>query len=179
MNRNQYELYHYGVKGMRWGHRKKQLPTSSTRKNFDSTKAEYKSAKKAYSKSFNNAYNKSIAAYSPSKKQRQRNDERWEKAWDDAGKLDDAKIAYKKAKHERKKAISESYRDIHKNSSLGEKLMYNNATRKKAAKYVVDNDMSVAEATKKAKGDAWRNTAAFMAAYGAVTLGTMAYERYR
>ncbi len=57
--------------------------------------------------------------------------------------------------------------------------MYNNATRKKAAKYVVDNDMSVAEATKKAKGDAWRNTAAFMAAYGAVTLGTMAYERYR
>lgn len=23
MNRNQYELYHYGVKGMKWGHRKK------------------------------------------------------------------------------------------------------------------------------------------------------------
>lgn len=178
MNRNQYELYHHGVKGMKWGVRKKQLPTSSMRKNVDSAKAEYKSAKKAYNKSFNKAYNRQAAAFSPSKKQRQRNEERWGKVYDDANKLDSAKTAYKNAKRERKTAIRNTHRDITKNSSLGEKLIYNDATRKKAAKYVVDNNMSVAEATKKAKGDAWRNTAGFLAAYGAVTLGAMAYEKY-
>lgn len=173
------ELYHYGVKGMKWGHRKKQLPTSSTRKKLNSAKAEYKSAKKAYNKSFNEAYNKSLGAYSPSKKQRQRAEERWNKAYDDANKFDSAKTAYKNAKRERNTAIRNTHRDIHKNASFGEKFMYNDATRRKAAKYVVDNDMSVAEATKKAKGEAKRNTAIFLAAYGAVTLGTMAYEKYR
>ena len=49
-------------------------------------------------------------------------------------------------------------------------MVYNDATRKKAAKYVVDKNMSVADATKKAKGDAWRNTAAMLAVYGAVTV---------
>lgn len=173
------ELYHYGVKGMKWGHRKKQLSTSNIRKKVDSAKADYKNAKKAYNNSFNKAYNRQATAFSPSKKQRQRNEERWDKAYDDANKLDSAKTAYKNAKRERKTAIRNTHRDITKNSSLGDKLIYNDATRKKAAKYVVDNNMSVAEATKKAKGEAKRNSAIFLAAYGAVTLGAMAYERYR
>ncbi len=49
--------------------------------------------------------------------------------------------------------------------------MYNNATQKKAAKYVVDHDMSVTEATKKAKSDALRNSMALIAAYGAASIG--------
>ena len=52
-----------------------------------------------------------------------------------------------------------------------DKMTYNSSTYKKAAKYVVDNNMTVAEATKKAKGAAQRNTAAFVAAYGAVAIG--------
>ncbi len=83
-----------------------------------------------------------------------------------------ARKAYKSAKQERKNAINKTYRSINKNSSFGEKLIYNNATRKKAAKYVVDNNMSVAEATRKAKGNAWRNAAAFIAAFGAVSVGS-------
>lgn len=39
--------------------------------------AGYKTAKKEYNKSFNRAYNKAAAAYSPFKKHRQANDERW------------------------------------------------------------------------------------------------------
>ena len=165
------ELYHYGVKGMKWGHRKKQQPTSGIRDRYDSTKTAYKSANKAYKKSFNKANNRRIAAFSPSKKQRQRNDERWADAIDKANTANKAQAKYKQAKSARKTAIKSTYKDINKNASFGEKLTYNNATRKKAAKYVVDNNMSVAEANKKAKGVARRNTAALLAAYGAVAVG--------
>ena len=51
--------------------------------------------------------------------------------------------------------------------------MYNNATRKRAANYIVKNNMSVEEATKRAHSDAKRNTAVFVAAYGAITLASI------
>lgn len=34
MNRNQYELYHYGVKGMKWGHRKQRDSKNIHNKNY-------------------------------------------------------------------------------------------------------------------------------------------------
>ena len=91
------ELYHYGVKGMRWGHRKAQ-PVSSARNRMNTAKTEYKSAKKAYNKSFNRAYRKSLASFSPSKKMRQRNNARWEQAINDAERASSAKSKYKQAK---------------------------------------------------------------------------------
>lgn len=108
------ELYHHGVKGMKWG-RRKSLPTSSLRNQVDS-----------------------------------------------------AKTDYKKAKSERKQQIKNTYKSLNKNASLGEKLTYNNATRKKAAKYVVDNGMTVEQAKSRANKDAIRNTGAMLAAYGTV-----------
>ena len=53
------------------------------------------------------------------------------------------------------------------------KLLYNNATRRKAAKFIVDNNMTVEEATKKAKRVSWRNTAAFIAIYGAIGVSSL------
>lgn len=91
----------------------------------------------------------------------------------DAEKLRSAKSAYKQAKTERNQKIKDTYKSLNKNASLGEKLTYSSGTRKVAAKYIVDNNMSVAEATKKAKGDAWRNTAAFVAVYGGVTVASL------
>lgn len=173
------ELYHYGVKGMKWGVRKKSLPTSSTRNKLDSAKAEYKSAMKAGRKSFAKAYTRSLSALSPSKKQRQRNAERWVKVNDDVNKINYAKANYKNAKNERKTELNVARNNVERNTSIGDRLFYNDATRRKAAKYVVDNNMSVAEATKKAKGEAKRNTAIMLAAYGAVTVGSMALEKYR
>ena len=159
-------LEHFGVKGMKWGVRNERVR---------SAKSEYKKARKAYNKSYNKAYRNSAnhpISQFVSKKGKAKSDALWNQAISDANRLDSAKSAYKSAKRERKNAINKTYRSINKNSSFGEKLIYNNATRKKAAKFVVDNNMSVAEATRKAKGIAWRNTAAFIAASSAVSIGS-------
>lgn len=161
------ELYHHGVKGMKWGHRKS-LPTSSLRNQFDSTKTTYKNAKKAYNKSFDDAYKHRAAAYSFSKERRKANDARWAKTLVDANKLNSAKTDYKKVKVERKQKIKDTYKSLNKSASLSEKLTYNNATRKKAAKYVVDNGMTVEQAKSRANKDAIRNTGAILATYGTV-----------
>ena len=164
------ELAHYGVPGMRWGHRKQTLATSSTRKKFDSTKQEYKTAKKAYSKAYDKAYRYSarhpITQWA-SKKVSDEADRRWDKTIDAAKASNKAKQKYKQAKYERKQQIKDTYKDIQKKSTFGERFVYNDATRKKAAKYVVDNNMTVAEANKRAKKDAMRNTGIILAAIGA------------
>ena len=49
-------------------------------------------------------------------------------------------------------------------------MIYNNATRKKAAKYVVDNNMSMKDAIREANKAAMRNTAMLVAAYGTVAI---------
>ena len=104
---NSDELYHFGTKGMRWGVRKYQnsdgsLTPAGLKRYSDSdvskAKANYKSAKKEYNKSFNKAYNRAISGYSPIKKHRQANDERWKKVAQDAEKLRSAKSEYKSAK---------------------------------------------------------------------------------
>lgn len=95
-------LMHYGIKGQKWGVRRYQNAdgslTSAGKKR--QAKQEYKSAKKAYNKSFNKTYNKAVAAYSPSKKARQRNDERWEDVWNKSQEAKAAKAKYKQAKKE-------------------------------------------------------------------------------
>lgn len=87
---------------MKWGHRKRQEPVSDLRRRYDSTKSDYKQAKKAYNKAFNTAYDKSAAAYSLNKKKRQENDKRWEDAFDKAEKANAARTAYKQAKKDYK-----------------------------------------------------------------------------
>ena len=94
------ELYHYGVLGMKLGHRKAR-PTTSV----DTARSNYKSAKKTYNKSFNKAYNRAIAAYSPSKKHREANKSRWEQVSKDAESLRNAKRAYKAEKKQFKQDV--------------------------------------------------------------------------
>lgn len=173
------ELYHYGVKGMKWGHRKAVLPTSNVRNRYDSAKADFKSAKKAYNKSFNKAYNRNFAMYSPVKKHREANKERWNDAANKAVERAEAKRAYKSAKAARKESINKNYDKIDSKSNFKDKLLYNDATRKKAAKYMTDNNMSMSEARQKANKEALRNTAVFMGAYGAMTVGAMMYMNKR
>lgn len=198
------ELYHYGIKGMKWGVRRFQNKDGSlkpaganrysnadgsptklgqTRQNMRDAKAAYKTANKAFNKSFSKAYNYSdmhwIAA-NFTKEGKQKSNDLWEDALNKAdvsnaarAKYKQAKKNYKAANKERKAKIEETYKEINKNTSIGEKFLYNEATRKAAAKYVVDKNMSIADATKKANKEAIRNTGIFLAAYGAMTVGEM------
>jgi hypothetical protein len=90
------ELRHHGVKGMKWGKRKATYDSAQTA--YRQAKTDYKQAKKAYNKSFNKAYNRAIAAWSPIKKHRDANDARWEDAANKAADLNKAKGVYKTKK---------------------------------------------------------------------------------
>lgn len=94
------ELMHNGVLGMKWGHRK-QKQTSKTLNKVNSTKAKYKSAKKAYSKSFGKAYRNSnihpITQFA-TKKGKEKSDALWNQSYDDMKRVNSAKSAYKSAK---------------------------------------------------------------------------------
>ena len=177
------ELMHYGILGMKWGHRKAQSTSAAYNKMrnaksaYKTSKSAYKTAikesKKAYRKMHNRSANHPIAT-NFTKKGRAK----YEKAFDDYYDAEknkrnkrteyrDAKKEYKQAKADRKEKIESQTKELNKKASFGEKLIYNNATRRKAAKYIVDNNMSVSEATKKAQGYARRKTAAMIAFYGA------------
>lgn len=101
MERNN-ELIHYGIPGMRWGHRKA-VPATSV----DRARSNYRQAKKDYNRSFNKAYNRALSAYSPSKKQRKANDARWDKAASDARKLKETKSVYKAEKKQFKSDVKQ------------------------------------------------------------------------
>lgn len=169
------ELMHYGVLGMKWGHRKA-ANTSSTLNRVKSAKAAKKAAYKKYSKDYDSAYNYSsrhLVSQYVGKKQKAESDRRWDQASKSAEKYVQAKKEYKHAKADRKEKIKSQTKELNKQASFGEKLLFKDATRKRAAKYIVDNNMTVAEAKKKAQGDALRNTAVFMAAYGAVAVTSL------
>lgn len=53
----------------------------------------------------------------------------------------------------------ENYKQIKKNSTIKDKLLYNTGTRKRAAKLMTKKNMSEKDAVSKAKKEAWRNTA--------------------
>lgn len=87
---------------MKWGVRKKR-PASLTK-----AKSNYKSAQDEYVKSFNKAYGKSLAAYSPLKKHRQNNAKRWEDATNKGNAVIKAKKVYKTEKNKYKNAKREA-----------------------------------------------------------------------
>ena len=73
-------------------------------------------------------------------------------------------------KEVRKNKIDDTYEKIQSSSSKLDRYLYSDATRKKAAKYVVDNNMSIKEATKKAHRRAILNSAAMVAAYAGASI---------
>ena len=87
-------LLHYGVKGMKWGVRK----ARQEYKKLDVAKGNYKSAKKAYGRSFRYAYIHSGNAYSLNRAKRAEAAADWRAATRDVARLNKAKKAYKDQK---------------------------------------------------------------------------------
>lgn len=151
----QNELNHYGVKGMKWGVHKAMSGVYQTNANF------YRK------KNRNNtlASMNQVEANRHSKAADQLKREIYaEKA---------AKMKQRMEKREYKTAKREAYKNVKASTSTAEKLVFNNATRKKAAKYMVDNNMSMTDAKKKANKEAIRNTAAFVGVIGAMTVAEL------
>lgn len=130
------ELYHYGVKGMKWGVRRYMnangslTPAGMKRYGNDKVgqaKLAVKSAKKEYNKSFNKAYNYSTTPRFTKNGKAER-DLRWEDTSDKLNKLDKAKNDYKQAKAQNNKAAVKQY-----SKSFNEAERASNAADKKWA----------------------------------------------
>lgn len=134
MNNN--ELYHYGIPGMRWGHRKSQPNTAASRR-YQSSKLAYKQSKKEYNKAFNKATNYSsrrpISQF-VGKKAKAESDKRWADAYDKAAKLNKDKADYKRAKKDYKQGIKRVGSQIGKDLSSSAKNKYNNMNAKSQKK---------------------------------------------
>ena len=188
------ELYHYGVLGMKWGVRRNRGITDSIRdlqrKNANNTLNDVRTKKKQVNGELRElkSYDKNPSKLGSSKISTTIRRSQIKSLTKTQNKLNskerDAKSAlkeldsiekYQQKKQERKQKIKKVYNDMNKKASIGEKMLYNSATRKKAAKYVVNNNMSVSEAKKKAQGEALKNTAAFLDIYG----GAAAYAIHK
>lgn len=182
-------LEHHGIKGMHWGVRrfekagggltpagKKRYADSDVVTAKKTAKAEYKTAKKDFNKSFNTAY----AHTGPhiTKKGKERNQKEWEDTYDKQNTMESKRKAYSKAKEAYKEKYNENLAKARQNASTKDKLLFNDATRKRAAKIMTDHkNVSLADAQNQANKEALRNTAIILGAYGAMTLGAVALSK--
>ena len=157
---------------------RKRYDKSDVRSRVDKAKESKKNAKinkkikgEEYANSFNRAYNYSslhpVTQYIGEGKRK--SNAYWKDATSKATSYQAAAKKYKNSKQElkdakkaRKEAINKQYEENqnkHK-ATLGEQMLYNDATRRKAAEFMVDyKNMDYETANKKSKAVAWRNTA--------------------
>ena len=98
------ELYHYGVPGMRWGHRKAR-PVSTERARMRSARAAYKKSNREFNKAREKAvsYSRTHPSFQNSKgHKRAEANRRWDDADKKAQQANKDKAAYKQAKKEYK-----------------------------------------------------------------------------
>lgn len=181
-------LEHHGIKGQKWGVRRFESANghltaagkkryedgkvSSKEKNAFSVKAAghkalakvYEINEKTYSKS-----NKTLSSMNKAAKTQQL--KKADAAQKEANAKRDAKEAYREK-------YNENLAKTRQNATTADKLIFNDATRKRAAKIMTDyKDVSVADAQKQANKEALRNTAILLGGYGAVALGAVALSK--
>ena len=158
---NTNELYHFGIPGMKWGHRT-MTRSQTNRANFKSAKKDYKikndqlmkkygklEDKMTYGKNSNNSKNNQISKQLSSiEKQMNSNTSAFK----------NAKNEYKTEKRAIRGDINDAAQRQRHASSFGERLLYNDATRRRAGKLMVEKKMNEMDAVSKAKKEAWRNT---------------------
>lgn len=153
------ELMHYGVLGMKWGHRKSQPTLKSQIKNR--RKSAENEAYSNYIKTANNIEKKYKRGQNLSKKdaaKMDKADEIYRKT------LKDAKNNYKSEMKERKQKYAEAKATVAERGDIGQ-------TKRQVAKYMVEYDMSIEQAKKKATFTTCRNVGASLAvSYGVLKL---------
>lgn len=184
------ELYHYGVKGMKWGHRRgvagtiRDIQTRNAKRDLSNAQSKRRQVNSELRELHGYAKNPSklgSSKVSTAIRNHQINSLNKTKSKLDRT-INDNKNALKELdsierhvqqKKLRKENIKNNYKEIKKQTSFGEKMLYNDATRKLAAKYMTDNNMSMKDAKRKANKEAMRNTAALLGAYGAVKVAQL------
>lgn len=171
------ELYHYGILGMRWGHRR-----SEYRQAVINAKQRYRNRNSAIQKRYDIAEANIESKYKRgqllSKKDQARENHvdtlaRRDWARSKATYKNDRRIAksnYKANVAKDKQQYKANYKKLKENDNAADKLIFNTATRKKAAKYMTFDKMSMSDARKRAHKDAIRNTA-IIAGIGAAQIG--------
>lgn len=159
---NSEELKHYGIPGMKWG-RRKALPISNLRKRYDRAKEAKQDANDQYDRDFKRS-STLYGAWGPG------NERRHAKTYRSAVKATKADDAYRKVKKERNTAIENAAQKVRDKQTKVEKIFFNDGTARKAAQYMVDNNMSLEKAKTKATKEAVRNTSIALAAIGAYAL---------
>ena len=195
-------LMHYGVKGMKWGHRKSRAELEKSAGTFTASNGiKVAAAKNAYVRTMRNvAANRGVENFA---KASYRNSIRRKTADTVTNRMEAAKGEQRITKESqalreynahmkdlkkgagtkhldkavRKNKIDDAYEKVKTDSTRMDRFIYNDATRKKAAKYMVDNNMSMKDAKKKANRVAMRNTAIMVGAYGAYTMYELRKKR--
>lgn len=160
-------LAHYGILGMKWGIRR-----------YQDEKGNYSAAgKKRYIRDKTSGIQKDIDSFKSVKngiKDKKGRQLLTKEDVDSSVAGLKAQKAKQEAKLSRKWDINKVSTDFDRTATLAEKFVYNEATRKRAAKFVVDNNLSMSAALKKAKGEAWRNTAIYVGVMGGLSLSKIA-----
>lgn len=168
-------LAHHGIRGQKWGVRRFENAngtlTAAGKARYDDGKVSAKeknafSAKATAYKALGGMH-KFNAALHPGKKGKA--------LAEAAGRVADREAAKAQAQANAKKAAyKENLRKVNDASDLKDKLIYNEATRKKAAKLMTKNkNMTLEQARKEANSQAWKNTAAILAVSGILSYTAM------
>ena len=159
------ELYHFGIPGMKWGVRRAY--------HQDLINAKYRHQNRlasiANKKNINNLKTKDKKTWYQNAA-KARNEKQKSKIQYKTDKLN-AKIKYKKDWNSIKNNYKANLQNIKENRNMADKLIYNSATGKRAARYMTIEKMSMADAKKRAKKDAVRNTAIALGVIGAYSVG--------
>ena len=182
------ELYHHGVKGMKWGHRKARPTTnaskvSSKKTEYDELKKQYLSAKtdkkaayRTYSKTFNESQRLRNQFGDRSRSYNKKLVETAEASSRADKKYATTKKAYKQAKKAYRTELSKDNENYKPN--FAEKYMFNDATKQRINKYL-NSGVSLKEARTKTYISAGVNTAAvILAAYGASKFGDKLVSKF-
>ena len=187
---NEEVLEHHGIRGQKWGIRRFQNKdgslTSKGKSRYGETSDLYNAKKEARSAARQSRRERAKvdrdldrAITEPTSRVKEIRDYQYKTIAKKSAELlkaekrsKEKQQAYKDAKKAYNDAYEKNRKEVKEKATFGEKLIYNDATRNRAAKLMTKyKDMDYEKATAQAKKEAARNTAIVLGAYGTYALG--------